>query len=80
MPLTTATRPATLTALRESGWVSKTVKQELLDNFIPALARADDLFPGIIGFEHTVIPEINNAIIARAIGWPGSAGRVNPIA
>ncbi len=64
MPLTTATRPGTLKALRESGWVSKTVKQELLDNFVPALARADDLFPGIIGFEHTVIPEINNAIIA----------------
>ncbi len=64
MPLTTATRPGTLKALRESGWVSKTVKQELLDNFVPALARADDLFPGILGFEHTVIPEINNAIIA----------------
>ena len=64
MPLTTATRPGTLKGLRESGWVSRTVKQELLDNFVPALARADDLFPGIIGFEHTVIPEINNAIIA----------------
>jgi magnesium chelatase subunit I len=38
---------------------------ELYDNFIAALAAGDPLFPGIIGFEDTVIPEINNAIIAR---------------
>ncbi len=59
------TRPTTLKALRDSGWRSKPVKQEIHDNFLTALARGDDLFPGIIGFDNTVIPEINNAIIAK---------------
>jgi magnesium chelatase subunit I len=57
-------RPATLQQLRESGWVSKTVKQEIYDNFLFALARDDDLYPGIIGFDETVIPEINIALLA----------------
>ncbi len=63
MPPTT--RPATLKDLRESGWRSRTVKQEIHENFIRALAAGEELFPGIIGYEDTVIPEINNAIIAR---------------
>lgn len=59
-----ATRPTNLAALRASGWVSRPVKLELRDNFIAALQRGDDLFPGIVGYDDTVIPEINNAIIA----------------
>jgi magnesium chelatase subunit I len=62
-PLTTA-RPTTLKDLRESGWKSKTVKHELRDNFLAALKRGDDLFPGIVGYEDTVIPEINIAVLA----------------
>ncbi len=61
----TSTRPATLKDLRESGWVSKTVKQELRDNFVCALAHGQELFPGIIGYDDTVIPDVSNAIIAR---------------
>jgi magnesium chelatase subunit I len=57
-------RPSTLRQLRESGWVSKTVKQELRDNFLAMLARGDELFPGIVGYDSTVIPEINLALIA----------------
>ncbi len=64
-PMHNPTRPTTLKALRDSGWRSKPVKQEIHDNFLIALARGDDLFPGIIGFDNTVIPEINNAIIAK---------------
>ncbi len=60
-------KPTTLQQLRESGWRSKPVKDEIYDNFIAALARGDELFPGIIGFEDTVIPEINNAIIAKHV-------------
>src|SRR5262249_61832200 len=56
-PLTTP-RPSTLKQLRDSGWQPKTVKHELRDNFLAALKRGDDLFPGIIGYENTVIPEI----------------------
>ena len=50
--------------LRDSGWKSKTVKRELHDNFLGALARGDDLFPGLVGYESTVIPETNLAILA----------------
>jgi magnesium chelatase subunit I len=57
-------RPATLKQLRDSGWVSKTVKHEIRDNFLAMLAKDDELFPGIVGYESTVIPEINLALIA----------------
>jgi len=62
--MTTTTKPATLADLRASGWVSKTVKRELYDNFIGQLSRGEELFPGIIGYDDTVIPEINLALIA----------------
>src|SRR3954453_13995082 len=57
-------RPTTLSELRDSGWVSKTVKQEIRDNFLAMLRRGEDLFPGILGYDSTVIPEINLALIA----------------
>lgn len=58
-------RPTTLRELRASGWVSKPVKQEIHDNFLRALMAGEDLFPGIIGFEDTVIPEISISLIAQ---------------
>jgi magnesium chelatase subunit I len=63
--MTTTTKPATLAELRASGWTSKSVKQEIYDNFMRMLGRGDELFPGIIGYEDTVIPEINLALIAQ---------------
>jgi magnesium chelatase subunit I len=59
--------PATLSDLRRCGWKSRSVKQEIYDNFTAALARGDgaDLFPGIVGYNDTVIPDIINAILAR---------------
>jgi magnesium chelatase subunit I len=57
-------RPTNLRELRDSGWVSKTVKQEIRDNFLRALAAGEELFPGIVGYDSTVIPEINVALIA----------------
>ncbi|PHS12277.1 MAG: magnesium chelatase [Blastopirellula sp.] len=57
-------RPGTLAELRQSGWQSKTVKQELQDNFIHALTEKQTLYPGILGYDDTVIPEINLALIA----------------
>src|SRR5207248_3480411 len=53
-----------LKALRESGWASKPVKHEVRDNFLRMLRNGDELFPGIIGYENTVIPEINLGLIA----------------
>ncbi len=63
------TRPATLGALRRgsSQPAVRTVKQELRANLITALAAgtaAEDLFPGLIGYEDTVIPQVVNAILA----------------
>ena len=57
-------RPANLKELRDSGWTSKTVKNEIRDNFLRMLQQDDELFPGIIGYENTVIPEINIALLA----------------
>jgi magnesium chelatase subunit I len=57
-------RPTTLKQLRDSGWQSKTVKQELRDNFLAAMKNNEELFPGIVGYDDTVIPEINIAILA----------------
>ena len=59
-----AQRATNLAQLRDSDWQSKTVKQEIHDNFIAALAAGEDLFPGIIGYQDTVIPEISLAILA----------------
>ncbi|EAQ78313.1 hypothetical protein [Blastopirellula marina] len=57
-------RPHTLSELRESGWISKSVKDEIRDNFIRMLAAGETLYPGIVGYDDTVIPEINLALIA----------------
>lgn len=57
-------RPKTLKELRESGWQSKSVKDELRDNYLIALKANETLFPGIVGYENTVIPEINIAVLA----------------
>ena len=56
--------PSTLAQLRESGWQSRTVKQEIRENFVRALEAGETLFPGIIGFEDTVVPEISLALLA----------------
>src|SRR5262245_157045 len=57
-------KPGNLRQLRDSGWQSKSVKREIHDNFVAALARGDDLFPGLVGYESTVIPETNLALLA----------------
>lgn len=61
---TTTERPTTLKALRESGWMSKTIKQEIYDNFLARLGSNETLYPGIIGYDDTVIPEINLALLS----------------
>jgi magnesium chelatase subunit I len=56
--------PSNLKDLRASGWVSKSVKHEIRDNFLKALAAGHELYPGIVGYEDTVIPEINIALLS----------------
>ncbi len=57
-------RPSNLKSLRDSGWQSKSVKHEVHDNFLRMLASGEELFPGIIGFDDTVIPEISLGLLA----------------
>jgi magnesium chelatase subunit I len=59
-----AGRPTTLGQLRASGYRSRTVKQELRQNLIRHLQTDEPLFPGIIGFEETVVPQLENAILS----------------
>ena len=58
------TRPTTLAALQASGWHSRPIKDEIRSNFVRMLAAGETLYPGIVGFEDTVIPELNIALIA----------------
>ncbi len=57
--------PATLGALKSSGYQSKTVKEELRDNLIARLRGHDEGFEGIQGYEETVIPELQTAILSK---------------
>ncbi|MCA8983483.1 MAG: magnesium chelatase [Planctomycetaceae bacterium] len=56
--------PRNLRELRESGWKSRSVKQEIQENFLRALSDGEVLFPGVIGYDNTVIPEISIALLA----------------
>jgi magnesium chelatase subunit I len=56
--------PKSLAELRASGWKSRSVKEEVRENFLKALATGAELFPGIVGYDDTVIPEINIALLA----------------
>ena len=53
----------TLAELQQSGYVSRSVKEEVRQNLIAKLTRAEPLFPGIVGYDDTVIPQITNAIL-----------------
>ncbi|MFD4368444.1 ATP-binding protein [Rhodococcus sp. NPDC058521] len=59
-----ADRPSTLGELRESGHVHRTVKEELRENLLAALRDGRDPWPGILGFEDTVSPQLERALIA----------------
>src|SRR5438552_18354156 len=54
----------TVGELRSSGYQPKSVKQELRDNLIARLRSGEALFPGIVGYEESVQPQIENAILS----------------
>lgn len=58
-------RPATLGELKASGYRPRTVKDEMRANLLRKLRSGETLFPGIVGYEDTVVPHIVNAILAR---------------
>ena len=55
----------TLGGLRRSGYRSRPVKQEIRDNLVCKLRAGAPLFPGIIGYDETVIPQLVNAVLSR---------------
>ncbi|TVR16007.1 MAG: magnesium chelatase [Balneolaceae bacterium] len=55
----------TLGQLKESGWKSVSIKDELRNNLFKKIKAKEPVFPGILGYEKTVIPQIQNAILAR---------------
>jgi len=59
-----ADRPATLGELRDTGWRSRTVKEELRANLLARLATGKPILPGIVGYGDSVVPAIENAILA----------------
>jgi magnesium chelatase subunit I len=56
---------ATFGQLKKSGYQSKTVKEELRQNLISKLKRKEETFPGILGYEDTVIPDTERALLSR---------------
>jgi magnesium chelatase subunit I len=60
----TVNRPNTLGELRASGWRSRTVKEELRANLLTRLGEGEAIFPGVVGFDDTVLPSVENAILA----------------
>src|SRR5205814_9231 len=55
----------TLGDLRKSGYRTRPVKQEIRDNLVCRLKAGGALFPGIIGYDETVIPQLVNAVLSR---------------
>jgi magnesium chelatase subunit I len=62
--VTTAPTPTTLVELRASGHEHRTVKAEIRDNLLARLAAGQPAFPGIVGFDATVLPEVERALLA----------------
>jgi magnesium chelatase subunit I len=59
------TLATTLGELSRSGWKSRSVKDEMRENLVAMLRSGAELFPGIVGYEKTVIPGLVNAILSR---------------
>ena len=62
--MSTAPRPFTIAELDASGWRSRTVKQELRANLIARLAGGEPILPTVLGYDESVLPAIENAILA----------------
>src|SRR6516162_7000624 len=57
-------RPATLGQLRDAGWQSIPVKEEVRRNAAARIAAGEPLVEGVLGYEDTVLPQLENALVA----------------
>ena len=55
----------TLGQLKASGYTPRSVKDEMRENLIRKLRNRERLFPGILGYDESVVPQIVNAILAK---------------
>src|SRR6186713_1316420 len=55
----------TLGELKKSGYVSKSIKEEIRTNLITKIKAKENPFPGILGYEDTVIPDTERALLSR---------------
>ncbi len=62
--VTVMSRPSSLGDLRASGWVSVPVKDEIRHNAVARIRAGQALFPGVLGYEQTVLPQLENALLA----------------
>jgi magnesium chelatase subunit I len=58
-------KPQTIGELQGSAFRSRGVKEELRSNLIKKMDRSEPIFPGIVGYDDTVVPQIINAILSR---------------
>ncbi|HEU5370132.1 MAG TPA: magnesium chelatase [Ktedonobacterales bacterium] len=61
----TQEKPRTIGELRKTDYQVLSVKEEMRKNLIEKIRKGEDLFPGIIGYEDTVIPQVENAILSE---------------
>jgi len=59
-----ASRPATVGQLRDSGWRSRPVKEEVRANAVERIRGGQPLFEHVLGYEQTVLPQLENALLA----------------
>ncbi len=57
-------QPGTIAELRASGWTSRSVKDELRANAVARITQGEPLFPRVLGYEDTVLPQLENALLA----------------
>jgi magnesium chelatase subunit I len=59
----------TLGQLKKSGYQSKSIKEEVRENLIAKLKNNENVFTGILGYEDSVIPDVERALLW--VAWPG---------
>ncbi|HEV7863795.1 MAG TPA: sigma 54-interacting transcriptional regulator [Acidimicrobiia bacterium] len=57
-------RPQTIGELRQSGWVSQPVKEEVRANAMVRMAAGEPIVSGLLGYDDTVLPQLENALLA----------------
>src|SRR4051795_5370982 len=65
MATTTHPRAATVGQLKETGYQPSSVKDELRRNLIKKLKAGEELFPGIVGYRDSVIPQVVNGVLSK---------------